>query len=245
MADAPTIIELVRNGTLSAEMAAALWAAVDDRRSFVVVAVPRFAGKSTLMDGLLALLPPEVPVHRLSGEEEEMAQLKAAGTGGYLVVGEVSQAPVPGYIWGAPVRRVFDTLEAGYSLATALHAPDLAETFDVICRRNEVSDRAASRIDLVLYLRRFGDEAETFWRRLAEVHEVDRVEDGQPQGRLLYRWLEGEDRFEAVATPRLLRADAADLKARAARLAELARLGRCGPSDVADLVAQHGRRDEA
>ena len=243
MADAPTIIELIRNGTLSAEMAAALWAAVEERRSFVMVAIPRLAGKSTLMNALLALLPPQVPVHHLSGDEAEMARLKAAATGGYLVVGEFSQAPVPTYIWGAPVRRLFDTLEAGYSLATALHAPGLEETFDLICRGNGVSDQAASHIDLVLYLRRFGDGPETFWRRLAEVHEVDRVEGGRPQGRLLYRWLEGEDRFEALATPRLPRADAAELKARARRLAKLARSGRTAPSDVTDLLARYASRN--
>mgnify|MGYP004233726185 CR=1 FL=1 len=61
-----------------------------------------------------------------------MDKLKNAATGGYLVVGEFSKAPVPHYIWGAHVRLVFDTLSVGYSLATALHASGLEETFDVI-----------------------------------------------------------------------------------------------------------------
>lgn len=243
MDNAPTIIELVRNGTLSPEMAALLWAAVDERRSIVVVAIPRLAGKTTLMNALLALLPPGVPVHRLSGDEAEMAQLKAAATGGYLVVGEFSQAPVPTYIWGAPVRRVFETLEAGYSLASALHSSGLEETFDVICGGNGVSDQAASHINLVLYLHRFSDGPETFWRRLAEVHEVEGVEGRRPRGRLLYRWIEGEDRFEAVGASRLLRADADVLKARAGRLAELARSGRTAASDVTNLIAEYGRWD--
>ncbi len=244
MNDAPSIVELVRNGTLSPEMAALLWAAVDERRSFVVVAIPRLAGKTTVMNAMLALLTPGVPVHRLGGDEAEMGRLAAAATGGYLVVGEFSQAPVPTYIWGAPVRRLFETLENGYSLATALHAPGLQETFDVICQGNAVSDAAASRINLVLYIRRFGDGPETFWRRLMELHEVDGVERGRPQGRLLHRWVEEGDRFETVEAPRLLRADAQELKARAERLAELARSGRTAAADVTELVAEYERRQQ-
>ena len=122
MAEAVTIIDLIRNGTLTAEMAATLWAAVDRGLSLVVVAIPRLAGKTTTTDALMSLLPPEVPVHYLSGEEAEMDSLKKAATGGYLVVGEFSPGGIPCYIWGAPVRRVFDTMTGGYSLAVALLA---------------------------------------------------------------------------------------------------------------------------
>ena len=71
-----TILDLVANNTLSARVAAALWAAMDARLSFVVTAVPRFAGKSTLMNAVLGLLPPDVPVHRLDGSREQMLRLK-------------------------------------------------------------------------------------------------------------------------------------------------------------------------
>ena len=242
MAEAPTIVELIRNGTMSTEIAATLWAAMDARCSLVVVAIPRLAGKTTTSNAILALLPSEVPVHHLSGDEAEMDRLKEEATGGYLVVGEFSQAPVSHYIWGAPVRRVFDTLAAGYSLATALHAPSLQETFNVICRGNGVTDEQASRISLMLYLRRFGDGPDDFWRRLAEVHEIEHVEEGRPVGRLLYRWVEEDDRFEAVETPHLLPADAVDLASRAARLRELADAGRTSAADVASMVAEYARQ---
>ncbi|MBI2871604.1 MAG: hypothetical protein HYY00_00245 [Chloroflexi bacterium] len=245
MSEAPTILELVRNGTMSAEMAATLWAAVDERWSFVVVAIPRLAGKTTVLNAMLALLPPEVPVHSLRGDEEEMVRLKRAATGGYLVVGEFSQAPVPTYIWGAPVHRLFDTLTVGYSLATALHAPGLQETFDAICLGNGVTDEQASCIRLVLYLRRFGSGHDTLWRRLAEVHEIDRVEGGRPVGRLLHRWVEEGDRFEAVAGSQLLQAGAEELASRAARMKEMARLGQTSAADVARMIAEQRRRGEA
>jgi hypothetical protein len=237
MPEAPTILDLVRNGTMSSQMAATLWAAVDARLSWVVAAVPRLAGKSAVVDAMLGLLPPGVPVHRLSGDENEMAHLKRAATGGYLVVGEFSQAPVPTYIWGPPVRRVFDAVAAGYSLVTSLHAPGLQGIFDVICQGNGVTDQDASRIKLVLYIRRFGDGTETFWRRLAEVHEIDRVEGGAPFGRLLHRWT-GDDGFEAVEAPRLLQTESGALEARAARLEAMIAAGRTTATDVASMVAE-------
>ena len=234
-----SIADLIANGTLSAEQAATLWAVVEEQRSFIVVAIPRFAGKSTTMDAVLGLLSTDVPVHRLSGDEAEMDRLKQQATGGYLVVGEFSEAAPSHYIWGAPVRRVFDTLTAGYSLATALHAPSLDEAFDAICQGNGASDEAASRIDFMLYIRRFGDDEHTFWRRLAEIHEVDSVSGGRPSGRLLHRWDEAADRFDAVEPARSLKTAAADLASRASLLRELVTSGRTSPPDVAQMVADY------
>ena len=240
MAGEITIIELVRNGTLSAAMAARLWSALEERRSILVVAIPRFAGKSTVTRALLSLLPAGVPVHQLSGEEAQMAELKQAALGGYLVVGEFSQAPVPGYIWGEPVRRVFDTMEAGYSLATALHAPGVDEAIAAVCEGNGVSDEAASRFDVVIYIQRFGDDEESFWRRVSEVYEIDRVQDGKPRGRTLFRWLESSDSFEAVEAPQRIEAGSDLISRREAALRELADAGKTSVDDVAQLVATHG-----
>ena len=243
MAEAPTILDLIGNRTMSPQIAATLWAAVDKGVSFVVVAVPRFAGKTTLTNAMLSLLSPQVPVHRLSGDEEEMARLKEEATSGYLVVGEFSQAAPSHYIWGAPVRRVFDTMTAGYSMATALHAPGVEDTFAVICKENGVSDQDASRIGMMIYIRRFGNSLEDFWRRVAEVHEIDGVVNGRPAGRLLHRWVEGDDRFEEVEASRLLHGSEADIKERAAKLEEMVRANRTSAEDVAGMVAEHLHRD--
>ena len=239
MADSVTIVDLIRNGTMSSQMAAVLWAAVDARLSVVVVAIPRLAGKTTTGNAILSLLPPDVPVHRLSGDPAEMGTLKEAASGGYLVVAEFSQGPVPGYIWGAPVQSVFDTMTAGYSLLTSMHAPGLEETFDQICTGNGVTDEAASRIDLMLYIVRFGDDEDSFWRRVSELHEIDRVRDGRPEGRQLFRWVESEDRFEPVETPAFLRGAEAEVERRKAMLEELAASARRSPEDVARMALEY------
>ncbi len=237
MAREITVAELVRNGTMSAEIAATLWAAVDEQRSFLTVAIPRFAGKSTLSNAVRALRPPDVSLHHVDGSPEVMQQLKQERLGGYLVVSEFSEAPVPGYIWGEPVRRVFETLEAGYSLHAALHAPGVEEAIRAVTEGNGVSDELASAFDLVLYIERFGDDEESFWRRLAEVYEVDRVRSGGPEGRTLFRWQADEDRHEAVEAPRGFALGPEEIKKRAVVIADLASTGRTAESDVAAAIA--------
>jgi type IV secretory pathway ATPase VirB11/archaellum biosynthesis ATPase len=236
MVESPTIIELIQNGTISPQMAATLWAAIDKRCSFVVVAVPRLAGKTTLMHALLELLPASEPIHILSGDQAEMDRLKKTPKGGYLVVGEVSQAPVPHYIWGAPVRRLFDTLSNGYSLATALHASSLEETIDVLCRGNGVPDEHASNIKLIIYLQRFGSNPDDFWRRLSEIHEIERVENGRPVGRLLHRWDEKSGHFEVCEDSVVLQITAENLQVRASQLKQMADSGQTSAREVAKMV---------
>lgn len=243
MANEITIAELVRNGTMSAEVAAVLWAAVDAQVSFLTVAVPRLAGKSTTSNAILALRPPGVPLHEVAGEPEVMERLKRERRGGYLVVGEFSQAPVPGYIWGEPVRRVFDTLGAGYSLQTALHASGVEAAIREVTQGNGVSDEQASAFKLVLYIERFGADMSNFWRRLAEVYEVHKVENGRPIGHPLFRWQREGDRFEKLSDPHQFGRDREDLERRAALIAELARSGRTSSPEVAAAVADF-RRDQ-
>lgn len=201
----PGLPELVRNGTMSPEVAATLVAAVEERRSFVVFAVPRLAGKTTLTEAMLARAPANVPVRVVTGAASEIARLHAGDGRGYVVIPEISPYPVmPGYIWGERVRRVFSVLERGYALAVALHAPDAEAAFDVICNENGVSDEEASRIRLAVYIRSIGEWQRPRRRVVEAVHEVDGVTDGRPRLRALHLWDRGADRFVTVNEPKVL-----------------------------------------
>jgi hypothetical protein len=225
---------------MSAEMAAVLWAAVDEQKSFLTVAVPRFAGKTTTSNAVLALRPPEMPVTQVAGEPELMDRLKRERRGGYLQVAEFAYAPVPGYIWGAPVRRVFEAVtEGGYALQTALHAPGVEAAMLEVTRGNGVSDSQAATFKLVMYIERFGYGYDGFWRRVTDLYEVDEVRDGRPEGRSLFRWHSDGDRFEQVAEPRQWGRDRADLTKRAGVISELVASGQVAPADVADAVAEY------
>lgn len=231
-----TLLDLVHNGTMDAHTAATLSAITESRRSFLVVAVPRFAGKSTVTAAMLSFVPEGVPLHYLSGDEAEMEQLRRSPDGGYLVVGEFSPAPVPTYIWGSPVRKVFETMRAGYALATALHAPTVEDAFDEVCRGSQVSDEDASSIDYLVYIERMGSRQEGFRRRIAGVYEIGQVQDGVPQAKVLHRWVPEGDRFERVGQPTLLSVDAAALDRRAERIRELVDAGRTAEADARALA---------
>jgi hypothetical protein len=235
-----TIAGLVRNGTLNAEMAAVLWAAVDEQKSFLTVAIPRFAGKTTTSNAVLALRPPEVPVTPVAGEASVMQRLTEERRGGYLVVAEFAQAPMPGYIWGEPVRRVFDTVHAGgYALQTALHAPGVDAAMREVTHGNGVSDAHASAFKLVMYIERFGYGLDSFWRRVTDLYEVDRVENGLPVGRSLFRWQESDDSFEQLAEPQQWGLDRDDLRQRAAIISHLADNGLTSAAEVGAAIAEY------
>lgn len=199
-----TLADLTANGTMSPEIAATLRATAHGRHSFLVVAIPRLAGKSTVMAAMLAHVPKGAPVKTVGDDGTDVDALAAASAGGYLVVPEISEYPVTaGYIWGAPVRRVFAHIGEGVALAAALHAPGAEDAIEIVCRGNRVPDEQAAQIAVVVYVRSLGrDWRRPTGRRIATVHEVVIVRDGRPELRLLHRWDESADRFETLEQPR-------------------------------------------
>ncbi len=199
-----TLAHLVANGTMSDDIASTLRATAHGRHSFLVVAIPRLAGKSTVVAAMLAHRPKGAPLRTVGEDGVDIDTLAAASAGGYLVVPEVSEFPVTaGYIWGAPVRRVFARIGDHVALAAALHASGVDEAMDIVCRGNGVPDEQAARVALVIYIRSLGkDWRRPTGRRIAAVHEVEAVRDGRPETRQLHRWDERADRFETLAEPR-------------------------------------------
>jgi hypothetical protein len=198
-----TLDDLTANGTMSTEIAATLKATARGRHSYLVVAIPRLAGKSTVMAAMLEQRPKGAAVKTVGDDGLDIEGLAAAAKGGYLVVPEVSEHPVtPGYIWGEPVRRVFSRIGEDVALAGALHAPGVDEAIEIVCGANGVPDEQASRIAVVVYIRSLGtDWRQPTGRRIATVHEIVSVKAGRPETRLLHRWDERADRFETVAQP--------------------------------------------
>ncbi len=196
-----TLDDLVANRTMSPEIAATLRDTARQRRSFVVMAIPRFAGKTTVMRAMLAHAPAGAPIRTLGADGMAVVALQRAARGGYLVVPEISRhAVVPGYVWGAPVRHAFRGIADGTALATALHAAGVEEAFAFICRENAVPDEDAAGLAIVVYLRSIGPDPQFPTRRAVDsVVAIEGVSAGQPRVRLLHRWNEPADRFETLA----------------------------------------------
>ena len=181
---------------MSRDIADSLRQAARQKRSLIVVAVPRLAGKSTVLHAILAERPRSTPVKTLAEDGDVLEQLLKASAGGYLVIPEITQsAAMPGYIWGTAVRAIFKTAKEAVSLAATLHADGPEDAFAQICDGCRVPDADAAKITMAVALRSIGRWEEPTRRVVASVHEIQGVKDGRPKLRLLHRWDERRDEF--------------------------------------------------
>jgi hypothetical protein len=190
--------DLVANKTMSAPMAATLTQAVEKRRSYLVIALPRLAGKSTVGKAMLDVARSAgAPIRELGEDGADVAKLAEAARNGYLYVPEVSRYPVTdGYVWGKPVRAAFAEIALGTSLSTALHADSVEDALKIL-RANRIAPKNLARLDLVVHIRSLGDDWQNPTRRVVVgVHELS--DDGP---RLLHHWDHLHDRFEEDAKP--------------------------------------------
>ena len=230
-----TVLELVRNGSMSAEMASTLWAAMDDRASFIVAAGPRQAGKSTTTEAILDFLPGSVPRHDLTGDRAQMDALAASPDGGYLVVSEFSDH-TPRYLRGQQVVQVFDTAERGFSIAGTLHADTPEDAFAELRSHGPIPDSHLERIGCLVFLGVRGwPENPVRW--VSNIWQVDGVARGAPRGRLLCRWDSASARFVWENSVVGLSASESLREERAASIQALADAGRTSRADLDALLA--------
>jgi hypothetical protein len=213
-----SIVELIRAGTLDAELAAVLWLLIEGRVPVVVAAAAGGTGKTTLLTALLDFLPPSVRLVELRGADETFDWLPQATElgwhrdreaarvdgppirpdGTFLLIPELSDH-LPSYTWGAEARIAIRAASIGYGLAATIHADTLEEVFAELRRPPvELADDELSRLGVVLVLRRVGDGH----RRVAAAHYIRptaRDEHGHTQRlgpAVLATWDPNRDRFE-------------------------------------------------
>jgi hypothetical protein len=215
-----SIVELIRGGTLDAELAATLWLLIEGRVPVIVAAAEQGTGKSTLLSALVGFLPPAIRIVELEGATESFDWLPQAAELGWhrdlarpidfqahppirpddtvLLIPELSDH-LPSYTWGEEARIAIRAASIGYGLAATIHADELEEVFDAL-RRPPVraDDDELSRLGVILILRRVADDT----RRLVAAHYVRptaRDEHGHVQRlgpAVLATWDPKQDRFE-------------------------------------------------
>ena len=224
-----SIVELIKAGTLDAELAAQLWLLVEARVPIVVAALAQGVGKSTLLHALLDFLPPDVRVMELAGETETFAWLPQATELGWpgvarptpgtdpvradttvLLAAELSDH-LPVYTWGAAARVAVRATSIGYGLATTIHADSLDDVFDLLRDRPVgLTDDELSHLGTVLILRVVDDGR----RRVVAAHylrPIARDQHGHVQRlgpAVLATWDATTDEFEHFGwgvTPELAR----------------------------------------
>jgi type IV secretory pathway ATPase VirB11/archaellum biosynthesis ATPase len=196
-----TLDDLVANGTMSRGTAATLTDIAKKRRSYLVIALPRMAGKSTVGKAMLEVAKKDGAVVRELGEDgTDVAALAREARGGYLYVPEVARTAVTaGYVWGPPVRAAFAAIKDGTSLSTALHADSPRDALAIL-QQNEIPRADLDRLDAIIHIRSLGDDWRNPTRRvIAGVYEM---RDGEPTP--LHIWNAVADKFEEVAKPKRL-----------------------------------------
>lgn len=158
-----TAADLVRDGTLSAEIGGLLWALLARRASVVVAAERAGAGKTTLLGALLDFYPGHSRRLYLRGCYEPFAFLDDPGidpAAALLLVNEIS-GHLPVYLWGAGVRRALDAVGRGFALAATAHAASATDLVGLLAGyplRVPLATVAACQVVVVLDAWREGGE---------------------------------------------------------------------------------------
>jgi hypothetical protein len=181
-----SIVQLLHDRTLDAELAAHLWLLVGAGVPVVVAAGPQHAGKTTLLNAVLELLPADRRVVELAGESETFAWLPQASELGWPGVAHATPngEPIrpettvlyahelsdhtPAYTWDTAARVFVRAASIGYQLAATIHADSLEEVFEVLrWPPVRLSDDELSHLGVVLILRKT-----TIGRRIVAAHYV-------------------------------------------------------------------------
>ncbi len=183
-----SIVELIADGTLDAELAAQLWLLLEARVPIIVAAEAQHVGKTTLLSALLAFLPPDARLVELAGERETFDWLPQATELGWPGVARPTAAPAPAvrpettvllahelsdhtpaYTWGLGARVAVRAASIGYGLAATIHADSLDDVFAALrLPPVRLADDELSHLGAVVVLRRLADGR----RRVAAAHYV-------------------------------------------------------------------------
>ena len=195
-----SIVDLMRAGTLTPQMAGyCLWQ-VSRGGSFLTGAVPGGAGKSTLLADLLSLLPPgERIVTTPDGRSvEEARRQPPAGPTCYLCH-EFGSGGYYGYLWGRTVGAFFRLAGTPHGrFAGCLHADDMHETREVLLSPGlGVSGPDFARVGLAAFMsvQRVAPGRAT--HRVRSVWEAD----GRGGHRTVFEWDAASDQFRLVTPP--------------------------------------------
>ena len=187
-----SIVDLIEDGTLSAEMAALCFQAVRGGASFLTGAVPGGAGKTTLMAAILAFLPPGERIVTVA----DRSAIDAALGGGLprpatLLAHEIGAGRWFGYIWGRDAADFFGLARSGVRTVTCLHADIPEQAWDIL------GPLGVAREDFdAVRLQLFMEVAMRAGRVLRRVRSLCLRVDGAL--RPVYRWQPEGDRFEAL-----------------------------------------------
>ena len=144
-----SILELVNTGTLDLHLAAILWLMMEKRSSIIVGAGPSFAGKTTMFNALLDLLPPNTKRVYLYGDYHDFSFVDTAVPSETYLVAEEFNTHMD-YVWGQTAITAFTLLKEGYSMGGTMHARTPQEVVYLFHHYLGLSLPLVSEIDAVV-----------------------------------------------------------------------------------------------
>jgi len=193
-----SIIDLIRAGTISAEMAAYVGYGVSQGASVLTAANPGGAGKTALLAALLGFVPRDMRLVTVDSAEV-VAKAEAKLTPHCYLAHEIGAGHWYGYLWGPVVARYLSLASGPHMVASCLHADTIEELqADLASLPLGVSPSVLLGIDFVLFMRvdRGGaGEAGGYRRRVAAVYQSNRSGGSH---RRVFRWERERDAFECT-----------------------------------------------
>ena len=190
-----SVVDLIRAGTINAEMAACACRSMENGASILTGARPGGAGKTTLMAALLGFLPTDVPIATVDRRAViRQGHLQPADRPECYLVHEIGSGDWFGYLWGPEVADFISLVEGRRRIASCLHADTLEELREILSSPGlGVEPSVLARVGLVLFMH--VDAADGYRRRVSTFYQAD----GTGNHRLLYQWDPKSDSFQQRA----------------------------------------------
>ena len=149
-----SVVDLLRAGTLTTEMAAVGGAAIALGASIITGAVPSGAGKTALMASLLGFLAPGREILTVEAAQD-LTRPESGNREPVYLVHEIGSGPWYGYLWGTAVSAFIAKASGQGSLASCLHADTVDEARAILASPAlGVAEEDLDRVELFLFIRR-------------------------------------------------------------------------------------------
>jgi len=197
-----SLVDLVKAGTISLELASEMVLIVSRGGSFLTAAGPGGVGKTTLMGALLAFLPPDMEIVTVEGpatlkglarSSAKRAAYRRPGSRRCLLVHEIGSGSYFGYLWGPAVADYFSFHEEGFTLASNLHATSYEQIRERLTGPTlGVADKHFGGVDIIACMARDSGK-----RRVTSVWRAD----GKHGHAMSWKWHSGRDEFDKRGIP--------------------------------------------
>jgi len=167
-----SVTQLLEAGNMDARTAALCGMAIESHGSMLIAAEEPHSGKTTTLTALLDYLPNVTRRIFIRGWAETFDFLGQTRPESTLLLANELSSHLPVYLWGPKAVRVFETLRAGYALASTLHADSCDEALAQLVGELGVDPSDLARVHVLMVMRVYATIGGGYARRVVSVHRL-------------------------------------------------------------------------